>query len=136
MNQPVYFSVYPGSPEPIYSQLMGQVRRLIAGGQLKAGDRLPSVRDIASALTINPMTVSKAFGLLEAEKLIQRQPGRAMVVAEHHVGATPIDARVEMLRPTLERAARETCDLQVPATMARWLFRSALNRMSLASRPA
>jgi GntR family transcriptional regulator len=54
------FTVVTGSSEPLYRQLMGQVQRLVAGGQLGAGDELPSVRDLAEQLTINPMTVSKA----------------------------------------------------------------------------
>ena len=103
-----------GSTEPIYHQLVAQVRRLIASGQLKAGDKLPSVRELAQSLTINPMTVSKAFGLLEAEALLVRQRGRAMVVAEQHVGARSIADRVGLLRPTLAQAAQESRELQLP----------------------
>ena len=107
------FGVAVGSGEPIYQQLVAQVRRLIAGGQLKAGDKLPSVRALAQSLTINPMTVSKAFGLLEAEALLVRQRGRVMVVAEQHVGARAIADRVGLLRPTwyrrLKRAASSNC---------------------------
>lgn len=109
-----FFGVAVGSSEPIYQQLVAQVRRLIAGGQLKAGDKLPSVRELAQSLTINPMTVSKAFGLLEAEALLVRQRGRAMVVAEKHVGARSIADRVGLLRPTLVQAAQESRELQLP----------------------
>lgn len=108
------FGVAVGSGEPIYQQLVAQVRRLIAGGQLKAGDKLPSVRALAQSLTINPMTVSKAFGLLEAEALLVRQRGRVMVVAEKHVGARSIADRVGLLRPTLVQAAQESRELQLP----------------------
>jgi len=54
------FSIVTGSPEPIYRQLVDQVRRLVAGGQLAPGAALPSVREVAQQLTVNPMTVSKA----------------------------------------------------------------------------
>jgi GntR family transcriptional regulator len=113
-----YFSVVAGSPEPIYRQLVAQVRRCVAGGQLKAGDELPSVRELAQSLAVNPMTVSKAFGLLEAEGLVTRRRGLAMVIAEQHRRAQPAAERIDLLRPTLERAAQEARQLQLPAAPA------------------
>ena len=121
------FSVAAGSPEPIYRQLMAQVRRCVAGGQLKAGDELPSVRELAHALAVNPMTVSRAFGLLEAEGLLERRRGLAMVVAAQHRRAQPAADRVELLRPTLERAAEEAGQLQLAASAALALFKTILN---------
>ena len=116
------FSVVAGSSEPIYRQLVAQVRRCVAGGQLRAGDELPSVRDLAQALAVNPMTVSKAFGLLEAEGLVTRRRGLAMVIAEQHRRAQPAADRIDLLRPTLERAAQEVHQLQLPAAQALALF--------------
>ena len=121
------FSVVAGSPEPIYRQLVAQVRRCVAGGQLRAGDELPSVRDLAQALAVNPMTVSKAFGLLEAEGLVTRRRGLAMVIAEQHRRAQSAADRIDLLRPTLERAAREVQQLQLPAAQALALFKTLLN---------
>jgi len=121
------FSVVAGSAEPIYRQLVAQVRRCVAGGQLKAGDELPSVRDLAQALAVNPMTVSKAFGLLEAEGLLTRRRGLAMVIAEQHRRAQPAADRIDLLRPTLERAAQEVRQLQLPAARALALFKTILN---------
>jgi GntR family transcriptional regulator len=122
-----YFSVVAGSPEPIYRQLVAQVRRCVAGGQLKAGDELPSVRELAQSLAVNPMTVSKAFGLLEAEGLVTRRRGLAMVIAEQHRRAQPAAERIDLLRPTLERAAQEARQLQLPAAQALSLFKTILN---------
>jgi GntR family transcriptional regulator len=127
VNDPSLFSVIPGSPEPIYRQLMAQVRRCIAGGQLRAGDELPSVRDLAQSLAVNPMTVSKAFGLLEAEGLLARRRGLAMVVADPHQRARPAQDRAQLLRPTLERAAQESRQLQLSAAQALNLFKTILN---------
>ena len=81
------FSVTTGSGEPIYRQLVEQVRRLVAGGQLAAGNELPSVRETAQALAINPMTVSKAYSQLEATGVLERRRGVGMVVAAHHTRA-------------------------------------------------
>jgi GntR family transcriptional regulator len=66
---------------PIYRQLIDQVRRRVASGHLAPGDELPSVRDVAAEYTVNPTTISKAYGLLELEGLIQRNRGKPMTVA-------------------------------------------------------
>jgi len=120
------FSVAPGSAEPIYRQLMAQVQRCVAGGQLRAGDELPSVRELAQALAVNPMTVSKAFSLLEAQGLLERRRGLAMVVAAQHRRAQPATDRVELLRPTLQRAADEARQLQLPPERVLALFKTIL----------
>ena len=73
------FTLDPHSGVPIYRQLLEQVRRLVASGQLKAGSELPSVRDLALAHAVNPMTISKAYSLLEAEGLLQRNRGRPIL---------------------------------------------------------
>ena len=75
------FTLNPQSGIPIYKQLIDQVRLLIAGGQLKAGTELPSVRELALSHAVNPMTISKAYSLLEAEGLLERQRGKPMTVA-------------------------------------------------------
>ncbi len=112
------FSIAPGSSEPIYRQLVDQVRRLVAGGQLAPGDSMPSVREIAQALALNPMTVSKAYGMLEIEGVLSRRRGIGMVVADAPKRGHSVSARAELLRPTLERAALEARQLELdPATV-------------------
>ena len=55
---------------PIYCQIVQQIERYIALGILKANDPLPSIRELASSLGINPNTVKKAYSELENKKLI------------------------------------------------------------------
>lgn len=81
------FSLNPSSAVPIYRQIVDQTRRLIADGRLAPGDRLPSVRTIATELGINPMTVSKAYSMLDRAGVVLRRPGVGMVVAK--AGADP-----------------------------------------------
>lgn len=126
MNDTTLFSIATGSAEPIYRQLMEQVRRRIAAGLLRPGDEMPSVRELAQALAVNPMTVSKAFGLLETEGVLERRRGLAMVVAAQAQATASVADRSELLRPTLERAAAETHQLQLPATRALALFKTIL----------
>ena len=107
------FSISTGSAEPIYRQLVDQVRRRVAAGQWAPGQSLPSVRELAQALAVNPMTVSKAYGLLEAEGLLERLRGVGMVVAARR-GRTPAaDDRLALLRPSLERVAAEARELEL-----------------------
>jgi GntR family transcriptional regulator len=74
------FQLNPNTGVPIYRQLIEQVQRMIVGGQLKPGDELPSVRDLAIEHAVNPMTISKAYSLLEADGLLIRQRGKPMQV--------------------------------------------------------
>ena len=108
------FTVQPASPEPIYRQIVEQLRRLIAGGQLAAGDPLPSVRDVAGFHAINPMTVSRAYGLAESEGLLERQRGKGMVVASARRGSQSESQRLNLLEPQLQALARQAGELELP----------------------
>jgi len=119
------FSIATGSADPIYRQLVEQVRRLVVSGQLAPGDGMPSVREIAQALALNPMTVSKAYGLLEMEGVLARRRGLGMVVADSAGSGKP-DERAALLRPTLERAAREARELELDPKTALDLFAAIL----------
>jgi GntR family transcriptional regulator len=104
------FSLHPESGIPIYRQLMDQVRRLVAGGQLPPGAELPSVRELAAQHAVNPMTVSKAYALLEAEGLLERNRGKPMTVTGGRKGAAPLVQRLSQLEPQardLVAAARQ-----------------------------
>jgi GntR family transcriptional regulator len=92
------FSLNPAG-EPIYRQIVEQVRRMVSSGQLPVGAELPSVRDIAQRFTVNPMTVSKAYSLLEAEGLIERQRGKPMRIAAA-AAAKQVD-KSSLLQPQL-----------------------------------
>lgn len=128
MVDPAHFvSISTGSPEPIYRQLIEQVKRRVAAGQIRAGDEVPSVRELAQALAVNPMTVSKAYSMLEAEGVLERRRGLSMVVAAQHRRAQPAASRIELLRPTLQRAAREARQLQLPRAEVLALLKTLLD---------
>lgn len=77
----------PSSAVPIYRQIVDQVSLQIAGGRLRAGDRLPSVREMARALPANQNTVLKAYEFLERDGLIERRHGDGTFIAE---GGSPL----------------------------------------------
>ncbi len=66
---------------PIYRQLIEQIRRQIMSGQLSEGEQLMSVRELAAQLRVNPMTISKAYALLEVEGLLERRRGIGLFAA-------------------------------------------------------
>ncbi|GAB2852024.1 GntR family transcriptional regulator [Pseudoduganella ginsengisoli] len=121
------FDIAPASPVPIYRQIVEQVRRLVAGGQLKPGEELPSVRAVAQLHAINPMTVSKAYSMLETEGLLVRRRGVGMAVADGQGGAAPVD-KAALLRPALEAAAQTAHQLGFTTAEALQLFEEYLNR--------
>jgi len=125
-HPPSLFSISTGSADPIYRQLIEQTRRLAAAGVLAPGDVLPSVRDVAQTLALNPMTVSKAYNMLETEGLLQRQRGVGMLVAERPPPARHGREREALLRPTLERAAQEARQLELDPDTVISLFKKIL----------
>ena len=74
--------VTPGSPTPIYRQIVDQVRHGVAGGARRPGDALPSIRTLAEQLVINPNTVAKAYGELIRDGVIEARQGRGYFIAE------------------------------------------------------
>lgn len=120
------FSISTGAAEPIYRQLVDQARRLIAGGQLAPGDAMPSVRELAHALAVNPMTVSKAYAMLEMEGVLTRRRGLGMTVADSTSKSQSAASRADLLRPTLERAALEARQLELDAKTVLALFKTIL----------
>ncbi len=72
--------VDPHSGVPVYRQLMDQVKFHVASGLLKPGDELPSTRALSAELGVNPMTISKAYSYLERDGIVERRPGRPLVV--------------------------------------------------------
>ncbi len=76
------FTISPSSGVPIYKQLFSQIERMVLNGYFAAGEHLPSVRQVATNLEVNPMTVSKAYGLLEERGYLTRLRGKGMVVAQ------------------------------------------------------
>jgi GntR family transcriptional regulator len=69
------------SATPVYAQIIEQVKRAIAIGVLKPGDSLGSLRETAVKLRVNPLTISKAYKLLEQDGLVESKQGLGSFVA-------------------------------------------------------
>jgi GntR family transcriptional regulator len=91
----VLFRVNDDSPMPVYLQLREQVLHALSRGQLKAGDQLPTVREVAVSLTINPNTVNRAYAELERDGLLTSRRGRGTFVSD---AGKPADASSHAVR--------------------------------------
>lgn len=67
---------------PIFEQIVSGIKNMILDGEIKPGEKLPSVRELAKTLGVNPNTVTKAFQTLEREKIIYTVPGRGSYAAD------------------------------------------------------
>jgi GntR family transcriptional regulator len=100
------FRVQPGSGEPIYQQLVRQVKHSVATGVLSAGSQLPTVRELAAELVVNPNTVARAYRELERDGVLDSVRGRGTFVRT----GPPMLGRAERrrrLRPVLEQVIAE-----------------------------
>lgn len=75
--------VNPRSKQPIYEQLVEQLRRQLCLGVVKAGQAMPSVRQLATELGINPNTIQKAYRRMEAEGMIVTVPGKGSFISDN-----------------------------------------------------
>jgi GntR family transcriptional regulator len=106
------FQVFPTSGLPIYRQLVDQVRRHVAGGRIRPGDFLPSVRQAALELEVNPMTVSKAYSLLERDGVVELVRGQGMRVVERGPNGS-LAERQSRLTPLVEQLLAEAYQLSL-----------------------
>jgi GntR family transcriptional regulator len=74
--------VTPGGNRPIYRQVIDQVRRAVASGELQVSDALPSVRQLAEQLVVNHNTVAKAYAELVRDGVLESRHGRGVFVAK------------------------------------------------------
>ena len=89
-------------PRPIHEQITHGIKELIMCGVLKADEQLPSVRDFAVSLTVNPNTVQRAYKNLEAENIIYSVKGRGNFVSgETRADRTTISKLYDTLGGTL-----------------------------------
>src|SRR5882672_7173502 len=115
----------PHNGVPVYRQILDQVRFQITAGILQPGDQLESVRNLAATLGINSMTVSKAYSLLEKEKLIEHRRGQQLVVAEAHYTKQEA-SREDHVREALAPAVTVIRQLKVPTGQAVGILREML----------
>lgn len=127
----MHLRIDPSAAEPIFSQIVSAVKRAAAEGRLRAGDRLPTVRELAAELVVNPNTVARAYQQLEAEGVTLSRRGAGTVLAER---PSPLraDERQRRLRAAFDQALSEALHIGCGEAELRAAFDAALRRVRFA----
>jgi GntR family transcriptional regulator len=125
---PVVLTIDPRSGVPIYLQVIEQVKRSVAVGVLAAGEQLPTVKQLALDLTINPNTVAKAYRELERDGVIETAPGRGSFIRTNGLAETTKAAATDVARDALTSAIREAKSVGLSADEIRDLAKAAIDR--------
>src|SRR5271154_2711921 len=76
----MFFKIEPTSGQPLYLQLMQQIRHAVESGALREGEQLPGIRTLAQELVVSPNTIAKAYSELEHEGLLELRQGSGAFV--------------------------------------------------------
>jgi GntR family transcriptional regulator len=114
---------------PIYRQVMNQIRRQIMTGRLAAGEQLESVKSLSGRLKVNPMTISKAYGFLVEEGLVERRRGVGLFVSQVRADSRRRQQKT-MLREAFGKAASLAVQMGISEDEAARLFSEQLRRLS------
>jgi GntR family transcriptional regulator len=126
------FLIDNASDRPVYLQIMDQVKRDIALGRLATEERLPTVRQLAQQLAINPNTIGKAYRQLEQDGIIVTRAGAGAFVA----GLDSLLRRAvrrKLICDELDRIIIEAFHMQIDKETLREWFDAALDKFNLPS---
>ncbi len=124
------FRIDNASDRPVYQQIIDQIKRDIALGRLIKDEKLPTVRQLARQLAINPNTIAKAYRQLEQEGIIVTKPGAGAFVANLDSSLSRA-VRKKLLSEELERIAVEAYHMQIDKeTLSGW-FNNTIEKFNL-----
>ncbi len=99
-------------PRPIYEQIKDKIKELVITGAVETDDKIPSVRELAQTLTINPNTIQKAYKDLEAEGIIYSVKGKGNFIAP--LDKSSVDPRRKELLLIIQKTVEELIFLHTP----------------------
>jgi GntR family transcriptional regulator len=114
---------------PVYRQIMDQIKYYVAGGTLRPGDQIPSIRELAGTMSVNPTTVVKAYTELENEGIIEKRHGKGAFIAPR-AHALSVTEQEQALRRSAKQLAVEATQLQVPSPKVITVVREELGALS------
>lgn len=124
----MFIRIESSSGVPINRQVADQIRGHTVSGVLRPGDRLPSVRQLAKDLAVNPNTILHVYEKLTAEGLLERRQGDGTFVSENLPRGRE-RAQEELLGHELDRIARRALDLDLSAEQLHELMDQSLARL-------
>ena len=104
------FAIHFNSGVPIYRQIVDEIVKQIDRGQIQFGEQLPSVRQLGQELGVNPMTISKAYSMLESQSIVERKRGVGMIVTKK--AESPSD----YLKPAIQQLIADAKQLGISNT--------------------
>lgn len=119
---------------PLYQQVVEQVRRMVASGTVQPGDRLPTVRELAADLLLNPNTVAHAYQLLEREGVVETRRGQGTFACAPSTRLTHEQGRARVAA-LLDRALAEARLLNFPLEDIPGLCRERIAAWETATTP-
>ncbi len=129
----MHFRIDNASDRPVYQQIIDQIKRDIALGRLNKNERLPTVRQLAGQIAINPNTIAKAYRQLEQEGIIVTKAGAGAFVANLDSNLSR-SVRKKLISEELERIAVEAYHMQIDGqTLLEW-FNNAVVKFNLPSK--
>jgi GntR family transcriptional regulator len=78
----MFIEIDPSLPQPLFEQVAAQIKFAIAAGTVRVNEMIPSVRQLAKQLAVNPNTVVRAFRMLQEEEILVPKRGVGLVVAD------------------------------------------------------
>ncbi len=118
----------PDNPVPIYQQIVHAIKHLVATGKLKPGEQLPTVRELAADLRINPNTVARAYDQLNTDNVISTQQGRGTFVRERPDQKHLAIVRQEQLSAIMSTALGKALSMGYTRDEVRVAFESQLEQ--------
>ncbi len=129
----VTLAIDPSNGVPIYLQIVEEIKTSVAVGRLKPEEALPSVRQLALDLTINPNTVARAYLELEHQGVIYKRQGQGTFVSPHAVEASRRE-RQKIVRALFEKAFVEAVNSGMTAAAIDEIYQQLLHRYGLETR--
>jgi GntR family transcriptional regulator len=124
----------PDSAVPIYLQIVHSIKHQVATGRLTPGQQLPTVRELAADLRINPNTVARAYDQLDGDNVITTQQGRGTYVRERPDQAHLTRVRQEQLKALMDNAVGKALSMGYTAQEIREAFDAQLARWTRAKK--
>lgn len=123
----IWLDVNPRSGVPLYVQIVEQIKHAIDVGALQTGDQLPTVRQLATELTIAPNTIVKAYNELQAMQLIESRAGVGTVVTAGRDGAHRA-RQIEAIQERLNEVVRDARGIGIAADELEAFFEDEIER--------
>jgi len=127
------FRIDNASDRPVYQQIMDQIKRDIALGRLNKDEKLPTVRQLAKQIALNPNTIAKAYRQLEQEGIIVTKPGAGAFIANLDSNLSRA-VRKKLVSEELERIAVEAFHMQIDRQTLTELFNNTVDKFKFPSK--